>query len=313
MLDEIAAVRRFNRLYTRQIGTLQEHLLDSAFSLTEARVLYELAHNPDTTAIAIGRELGLDAAYLSRILKRFRQRGLLAGRRSEADGREVRLMLTEAGRAAFVEIDRASAHQVRTMLAAMTPGARVRFLAGIASVEQAMDEAEGGPAFVLRDPRPGDLGWIVHRQAALYHEEYGWDASFESLLLDITAAYVRDFKPEREQCWIADCGGRIAGAVFLVEGDAPGTAKLRMLYVEPWARGMGIGRVLVGACVARAREAGYARLVLWTNDVLVAARRIYQAAGFTLVGEEAHRSFGHDLVAQTWALDLDEPTTGSQA
>lgn len=311
MLDEIATIRRFNRLYTRRLGALQEHLLSSGLSLTEARVLYELAQQPETTAVAIGKSLELDAAYLSRILKRFRAQGLIATERSETDGRETRLMLTQEGRGVAERLDRASAEQVRAMLDAMTPEARIRFKTGIVDVEQALGPTTpNAPAFTLRDPRPGDLGYVVHRQGALYHEEYRWDASFEALLLEITAAFVRDFRPGRDRCWIADYGGRIAGAIFLVQGDDPETGKLRMLHVEPWARGLGIGRTLVDACIAGARDAGYSRLELWTNDVLVSARRIYQAAGFVLTGEERHHSFGHDLVAQVWKLDLARPLQG---
>lgn len=311
MLDEIGTIRRFNRLYTRRLGALQEHLLSSGLSLTEARVLYELAQQPETTAAAVGKSLELDAAYLSRILKRFRTQGLIVTERSETDGREMRLMLTQEGRVVAERLDRASAEQVRAMLDAMTPEARIRFKTGIADVEQALGPTmPNASAFTLRDPRPGDLGYVVHRQGALYHEEYRWDASFEALLLEITAAFVRDFRPGRDRCWIADYGGRIAGAIFLVQGDEPETGKLRMLHVEPWARGLGIGRTLVDACIASARDAGYSRLELWTNDVLVSARRIYQAAGFVLTGEERHHSFGHDLVAQVWKLDLARPAQG---
>jgi len=297
-------MRSFNRVYTRQIGLLNEHLGDSPFSLTEARILYELAHRTEPTAAEIGRALGLDRAQLSRIVKRFAESGLVDAVPSPTHGRRRLLVLTRAGRAAVDALDRGADAAMGALLARVG-GERRRLVAAAETIAALLDtppSAEG--SLLLRGPGPGDLGWIVHRQARLYAEEYGWDWSYEALVAEILAGFVRDFDPEREQAWIAELDGAIAGSVFLMHGDTPDIAKLRLLYVESHARGLGLGSRLVQACIMRARAAGYRQLRLWTNSVLVSARRIYEAAGFRLIEETPHHSFGHDLIGQTWALDL---------
>ena len=300
----IAAVRRFSRFYTRQIGLLQEGYLDSPFSLTQVRVLYELAHRQDPSAGELARDLGLDAGYLSRILADFEQRGLLAKRRSEADARQVLLRLTPAGWDAFGPLDRRSHEDIGALLGRLAEADQVRVVEAMQTIERLLGAGpEPRASFVLRPPLPGDLGWVVQRHGALYAREYGWDTSFEALVAEIVANYVRNYKPQREQCWIADKDGRKVGSVFCVQ-KSPTLAQLRLLLVEPDARGLGIGRRLVAECIRFARAVGYQRLMLWTNDVLVSARRIYEAAGFRLVEEERHHSFGHDLVGQNWELEL---------
>jgi len=299
---EVAAVRRFTRFYTRQIGLLEEGLHRSPFSLTEARILYELAHRDGLTASNLGRALALDAGYLSRILKAFETKGLVARAPAERDGRSNVLALTPAGRKAFEPLDRASQSAVSDMIAPLSRGERGRLANAMGRIEALLGGAPDEP-FTLRPHRVGDIGWITHRQAMLYAEEYGWDETFEALVAEIGAAFLKSADPARERAWIAERGSEIVGSVFLVrESDA--TAKLRLLYVEPDARGLGIGRTLVEACIGFARASGYATLTLWTNDCLVSARRIYEAAGFTLAAEERHHSFGHDLVGQNWNLIL---------
>ena len=302
----VAAVRRFSRFYTRRIGLLHEGLLGGPLSLAEGRLVYELAQLGTSTARDLGAELGLDSGYLSRLLRGLEERGFLARRPSEEDGRQITLSLTPAGRDAFAAIDARSREEVGAMLGRRSGAERRRLAAALAEAERLLDGAAPEPAqapYVLRPPRPGDMGWVVHRQAALYAREYGWDETFEALVAEIVAGFVRGFDPRRERCWIAEREGAAVGSVFLVR-DSEAIAKLRLLYVEPEARGLGIGRRLVAECVDLARAIGYRRLTLWTNDVLVAARRIYQAAGFRLVAEEPHHSFGHDLVGQNWSLDL---------
>jgi len=303
----VSGVRAFTRFYTRQIDLLNEGLLDSGFSLAEARVLYELANRPETTAGELGRDLGMDAGYLSRILKRFESTGLLLRAVSPDDGRRARLALTPAGRAAFAPLDTASRDQVARLLAPLSEGQRVQLLRAMETITAALGDPGriAQPPVCLRPHRPGDMGWVTHRQAVLYATEYGLDETFEALVAEITASFIRTFDPARERCWIAECRGEVVGSVFCVrESDA--VAKLRLLYVEPSARGLGIGRLLVQTCIAFARAAGYRTLTLWTNDILTAARKIYLDAGFRLVAEEPHRSFGHDLVGQNWELALEE-------
>lgn len=301
---QVAAVREFNRFYTRQAGLLEEGLLKSAFSLTEARVLYELANREDLTASGIGRELGLDAGYLSRILKKFETKGLLDRAPSKRDARQSVLELTAAGRAAFAPLNEASQAEFAAMLEPLTPEQREGLLAAMATIRALLEEgAEPEPPYTLRPHRPGDIGLVISRQAAIYHREYGWDGSFEALVAEIGAEFIRSFDPEWESCWIAERGSEVVGSVFLVR-QSDEVAKLRMLYVEPAARGLGIGQRLVAECIAFARAKGYRTLTLWTNDVLVSARKIYEAAGFELVAEEPHRSFGVDLVGQNWDLEL---------
>jgi DNA-binding MarR family transcriptional regulator/N-acetylglutamate synthase-like GNAT family acetyltransferase len=298
------AVRRFSRFYTRRLGVLGEGLLDSPFSLTEARVLYELAHRERPTATELGRDLGLDPGYLSRILRRFEEAGLLKRARSEADARQSHLVLTQAGRAAFAPLDKASREQVGALLSRLTDTDQRRLTDAMATIEALLGEVEAPKApYVLRPHRPGDMGWIVHRHGALYAQEYGWDETFEALVAEIAATFIKDFDPKRERCWIAERDGEIMGSVLLVK-QSDEVAKLRLLFVEPKARGLGIGRRFVEECIRFARDAGYSRITLWTNDVLHAARKIYADAGFQLVQTEPHRSFGQDLVGENWELEL---------
>jgi len=302
--SRVAAVRRFNRFYTREIGVLQHGLLESPFSLAEARVLFELAHRSQPTATQLGADLGLDAGYLSRILRGFERDGLVRKARSTDDGRERYLALTHAGRRAFARLDSRSAEAVRALLAKCPARQQQRVVAAMATIERLLGPSRGPEDdVVLREIRPGDLGWIVHRHGALYAQEHAYDASFEALVAEIAARFVRDFDPARERGWVAEIDGQIVGSVLLVRKSAR-VAKLRLLLVEPDARGQGIGRRLVAACIAFAEGAGYDRITLWTQSTLVAARRIYEQAGFRLKHEEPHRSFGHDLVAQTWELAL---------
>jgi DNA-binding MarR family transcriptional regulator/GNAT superfamily N-acetyltransferase len=302
--EQISAVRRFNRFYTRQIGLLEERLLRSEFSLTEARILFELAHRDKLTATQLGGDLALDAGYLSRILKKFEKRGLLARQSSSGDARRMLLTLTEQGRRAFEPLNEASREQVTELLAALSAGEREKLTSAMSAIERLLGTTpEPGVPYLLRPLRVGDAGWITHRQGLLYHQEYGWDESYEALVARILSEFVQKFDPRYETSWIAEREGEVVGSVFVVR-ESEETAKLRLLYVEPAARGLGIGRRLVDECIAFARSKGYTSLTLWTNDILVAARRIYQAAGFRLVKEEPHRSFGKDLVGQTWALDL---------
>ncbi len=298
-------MRAFNRLYTRRIGLLNDRLDDSPFSLTEARILYELAHRDGPTAAEIGRALDLDRAQLSRIVKRFTDSGLVTATACSSHARRRLLALTPAGVAAVRALDHGADAAMGELLAPIGAAGRDRLLAAAATIAALLEPPETMErAIVLRGPRPGDLGWIVHRQTLLYAEEYGWDWTYEALVAEIVAGFVRDFDPALDQAWIAEVDGAIAGSIFLVRGDAPGVAKLRLLYVERAARGLGLGRRLVETCIARARALGYRELRLWTNSVLVSARRIYEAAGFHLVEEAAHHSFGHDLVGQTWTRDL---------
>jgi DNA-binding MarR family transcriptional regulator/N-acetylglutamate synthase-like GNAT family acetyltransferase len=300
-------VRAFNRFYTLKLGLLNRSLPATDLSLPEARVLYELAYGPEAgrTAAEMGRALAMDKAHLSRIAARLKARGLMASRVSADHGRRRMLTLTEAGRAAFAAADAAARAQVEALVERIDRGARNRLGQAMRDIRAALNDqtAEAREAS-LRPPRVGDLGWIIHRQALVYREEYGWDWTYEGLASRILGAFVAEFDPAKEDCWVAERGGAIVGSVFLMKSDQPEVAKLRLLYVEPAARGLGLGRRLVGACIARARELGYRELTLWTNDVLVSARRIYQAAGFKLVAEQPHHSFGHDLVGQTWTLDL---------
>jgi DNA-binding MarR family transcriptional regulator/GNAT superfamily N-acetyltransferase len=303
-LDQIAKVRRFSRFYTRQIGLLDEGLLESEFSLTEARVLYELAHRDGLTAAKLGRELALDTGYLSRLLKSFDARGLIERFPSEGDGRQVVLAITDAGRAVFKPLNQASDTQVAAMLAKLSTSERELLVRAMGTLERLLGgKPEPRISYILRPHQPGDIGWIAHRQGLLYAQEYGWDETFEALVAEIAASYVRTFDPKRERCWIAERESEIVGSVFLVR-QSDELAKLRLLYVEPSARGLGIGRRLVDECISFARAKGYKTLTLWTNDVLVSALSIYKAAGFRLVKEEPHHSFGKDLVGQNWDLDL---------
>src|SRR5262245_27823969 len=304
MTDTIAAVRHFNRNYTKWTGLLDEHLVASRFGLTEARVLYELATRKQATASDLIADLGIDRGYLSRILKDFAKSGYLTRERSAADGRQIDLRLSKKGEAAFRPLDQRSSESVGRLLGGLSERDRSRLVAAMAVIEELLGPKQTASApVVLRRPRVGDYGWIIHRHGALYTQEYGWNEHFEALVAKITARFIQNFKPGREGCWVADKGGRILGSVFVVEEDAD-TAKLRMLYVEPEARGAGLGARLVAEVVKFARRASYGRLILWTNDNLLAARRLYEKAGFKLVSEEPHESFGHKLTGQYWELPL---------
>ncbi len=303
---QVEAVRRFNRFYTKQIGVLHEGLLRSPFSLTYARVIYELAHHGVTTAAELCNELGLDAGYLSRILRGFKSSGLIEKERSESDGRQYLLQLTEKGRQAFALLNSRSREEIGAMLKGFPEEDRDRLLTAMHTIESIHGEhPEHRIPYLLRPHQPGDMGWVVQRHGVLYAEEYGLDLQFEALVAEIVAEFIKNFDPKREYCWIAEMNGENAGSVFLVK-QSDTTAKLRLLIVEPNARGMGIGARLVSECVKFSRSAGYRKITLWTNSVLRAARHIYQEAGFQLVHEEAHHSFGQDLVGETWELSLPQ-------
>ena len=302
----IEAVRRFNRFYTRRIGVLREGLLDSPFSLTQARVIYELAHRAGVTARELGADLGLDAGYLSRLLRGLRERGLVAETRSAEDGRRKLLHLTRAGEVAFATLNARSHEEIGSMLGALALRDRARLVEAMETIEQSLEASpEARAPYILRPHRAGDIGWVIHRHGALYAQEYGWDETFDALVARVATEFIENFDDARERCWIAEMEGAIVGSVFLVR-HTDEVAKLRLLLVDPAARGHGLGRRLVEECIAFARGVGYAKITLWTNDILHAARHIYESAGFVLVDEEPHHSFGQDLVGQTWDLDLGE-------
>jgi DNA-binding MarR family transcriptional regulator/GNAT superfamily N-acetyltransferase len=304
--QRVDSVRRFNRFYTRQIGVLDEGLLASPYSLAEARVLYELAHRDQPTASDVGRALGIDAGYLSRILRRFQQRGLVESRPSPADARQNLLGLSGEGRAVFAALDSRARDDVGGMLGRLPPADQRRLVGAMHTVETLLGAETGpatGAAYLLRPHQPGDMGWVVHRHGVLYAHEYGYDERFEALVAEIVAKFIRELDAAREWCWIAERDGEFAGSVFLVK-DTPEVAKLRLLLVEPAARGLGIGGRLVDECLRFARRTGYRKITLWTNSELHAARRIYERAGFRLVDEEPHRRWGPDCVAQSWEREL---------
>lgn len=303
-VGRIEAVRRFTRFYTRKMGVLHEHLLDSPFSLTEGRVVYELAHHEMTTAAELAKELGLDPSYLSRILKELEKRELIARRPSQSDGRENLVTLTEQGQEGFALINARSQNEVAAMLDGVSTPDQQRLLDAMATIQGVLgDEPPHRVPFILRPHQPGDMGWIIHRHGILYSQEYRWDETFEALVAEIAAKFIQTFNADRERCWIAEKDGENVGCVLLVR-ESDEVAKLRLLLIEPKARGLGIGKRLVAECIRFAQLKGYRRITLWTNDVLVAARHIYEAAGFKLIKEEPHRSFGHDLVGQHWNLEL---------
>lgn len=307
--ERVAAVRRFNRFYTKRIGVLQEGLLASKFSLAEMRVLFELAQHTGLTASHLAGELLLDPGYLSRILARFIRAGLVVRRRAATDARVHELALTAKGRAAFGPLDRRSQREVAAMLAPLADAAQQRLIAAMDAIAVLLDDAPPtGSACILRAHRPGDLGWVVERHGALYAQEYGWDERFEGLVAQIVAQFIGGFDPQRERCWIAERDGQRVGSVFVVRKSAT-VAKLRLLLVDPAARGTGLGRQLVDECIAFAARTGYRTLTLWTQSNLLAARHIYEAAGFRLLAEEPHTSFGHDLVGETWSLALHGGTS----
>jgi DNA-binding MarR family transcriptional regulator/N-acetylglutamate synthase-like GNAT family acetyltransferase len=297
-------MRRFNRFYTRQIGVLHEKLLRSPFSLTEARVIYELAHHEKTTATELGNQLGLDAGYLSRILRGFKKRGLIDKQPSKTDGRQSLLWLTHQGQEAFARLNAASHGEIEAMLGALSAEEQTRLVQAMRTIEDLLGaRPEHRVPYILRPPGPGDMGWVIYRHGALYAQEYTWDEQFEALVADIIAKFMQHYDSKRERCWIAERDGENVGSVFLVN-QTDTLAKLRLLLVEPKARGMGIGTRLVDECMRFARQVGYRKITLWTNSVLFAARHIYEKAGFELVDEEPHHSFGHDLVGETWELNL---------
>src|SRR5438477_3416968 len=303
--DCVQAVRRFNRFYTRKIGVLQEVLLESSLSLTEARVLYELAHRTDATATDLRGELGLDAGYVSRILQSFQKRGWIQRKPSKEDGRRHLLSLTRSGRTAFEPLDARSNDEVRRLVGAIAPSDATRLLQAMRTIEGVLEPKSKSPSpYLLRTHRPGDMGWVVHRHGVLYSEEWGYDERFEALVAQIVSEFVRRYDPDRERCWIAERNGECVGSVFLV-GKSKHAAKLRLLLVEPAARGLGIGKRLVEECIRFARQRRYRKIVLWTQSELEAARRIYQQCGFRLTATDPHQSWGRsDLVSETWELDL---------
>jgi DNA-binding MarR family transcriptional regulator/GNAT superfamily N-acetyltransferase len=302
----VDAIRQFNRFHTRLVGALGEHLLSSAYSLPQVRVLYEIAQAPrgaPCSAQELARRLQLDSGYLSRLIAGLEAEGLVARAPAADHARRLQLQLTDKGRAEFAKLDAAAAAEVAALIAPLSERAQQELVGAMQRIRRLLGDAASDGLVVLRDPQPGDLGWVLHRQARLYAEEYGWDGTFEGLVADILGQFVRNFDAARERCWLAEREGEIVGSVFVIRED-DSTARLRLLYVEPSARGHGIGRRLVDECLRFAAARGYRRMVLWTNDVLVSARRIYEATGFRLVGEEAHHSFGHDLVGQTWERAL---------
>lgn len=302
--DRVNAIRHFNRFLTRRIGVLREGLLHTPYSLTEARILFELGHRDKLTAADIGRELGLDAGYLSRILTGLEQQGLVEKSRSESDGRQRLLSLTAAGQNASTLLDQRSREEVAEMLSELAEDDQQRLLKAMQTIESILDkDFKFSEPFFLRTHQPGDMGWITHRHGLLYAQEYGWDETFEALVAQITSDFIKNFDPKKERCWVAEMNGEIVGSVFVVKADEM-TAKLRLLLVEPKARGYGLGTRLVDECIRFAKRTGYKKLVLWTNSVLLEARHIYQKRGFTLVEEESHHSFGHNLIGENWELAL---------
>jgi DNA-binding MarR family transcriptional regulator/N-acetylglutamate synthase-like GNAT family acetyltransferase len=307
----IAEIRQFNRFYTRHLGLLDRQLLDSPFTLTEARVLYELARRESTTASAMAADLGLDLGYLSRILKMFERRRYIKRERSSTDTRQYHIRLTRLGHQGFLPLDKAARMQVVRLIEPLPADRRARLVESMHTIQGLLTaHTVEGKSYQLRGLRPGDIGWVTHRQALLYQQEYGWDISYEALVAEILGGFVKSFDAASESAWIAEQDQKILGSVFLVRGSDK-IAKLRLLYVESSARGLGIGRRLVDECIAFARARDYETLTLWTNDVLISARKIYQAAGFRLMGEERHHSFGKDLIGQTWdlALRVSAPTS----
>ncbi len=310
--EHVAAVRAFNRFYTRRIGLLNGAILASEFSLPEMRVLWEISHQDWISAKEIEQRLGMDPAYVSRIVRAFQDAGLVKSEANAHDRRVKNLKLTPKGLQRMLAFEKRSSSEVRDIVGKLPGGGPDRLVAAMRTIESLLEPPEPTvesllasrrAAAVLRDPHPGDFGWVVHRHGVLYAREYGWDATFEALVAEIVAKFVRNFQPGRERCWIAEHAGEIAGCVFLVERSAH-VAQLRLLLVEPSKRGMGIGKALVDECIRFAREAGYRKVMLWTNDILHSARRIYERAGFKLVAKEKHHSFGRDLTGQTWELQI---------
>jgi len=305
----IAAVRRFNRFYTRQIGVLRKNYLDSPYSLGEMRVLYELAQNEKLTASDIARTLDLDMGYLSRLLRNFEKRGLINRKISESDARQSHLTLTARGGKMFAPMEQRSQQYAASMLASLDGTQQEQIVSAMKSIETLLAgtpavNSVSRPTYTFREPRAGDFGWIVSSHAKLYWREYGWAEPFEGLCAQIVADFVNNFDPERERCWIVEMNGENVGCVMLVKDDQPNVARLRLLLVDPKARGLGLGAKLVDECVRFARAKGYAKITLWTHSVLSAARHVYEGAGFKLTSSEPRRSWGKDVVAEFWDLDL---------
>ena len=312
MPQRVAAARRFNRFYTKQIGVLHEGLLNSPLSLTEVRLLYELAHREQLTASGLGKELGLDAGYLSRTLSDFEKRGLIEKKTSEADGRQSLLLLTEQGLQAFAPLNERAQGEIGALLKTLSAPEQSQLISAMHTISKLLgaqselqpeSQPKPKPPYILRPHQPGDMGWVVHRHGVLYAQEYGWDERFEALVAGIVAEFVQHYDSKRERCWVAEKDGEIVGSVFLVK-QSKTVAKLRLLLVEPSARGLGIGARLVSECVRFARQAGYRKITLWTQSVLHAARHIYKKAGFRLARKERHNTFGYDLTGETWELEL---------
>lgn len=301
----IQAVRNFNRFYTQRIGVLDPYL-GSDLSLTEVRVLYELAHRDQPTASELGRDLALDAGYLSRILRRFESKGWLARVPSVADARQSLLALTEAGHKVFAPLQQQSRDEAAALLATLGAGDRQQLVNAMGTVQRLLARAtEPAPTrtIVLRDPKPGDMGWVVQQHGEIYAHEYGWNSEFEALVANIVSKYLKDFQPDSEKCWIAELDGERVGAVFVVRKTAS-VAQLRMLILNRQARGLGLGGRLVDECIQFARSKGYKKMQLWTNSGLDAARALYAKRGFRLLRSERYHGFGHDLVGETWKLRL---------
>ena len=306
MHQDIAAVRRFNLFYTRTIGVLEEGHLDSPFSLTEVRVLYEIAQCGTTTAAELARALNLDGGYLSRLLNGLVRRQMVSRSPSPSDARQSLLQLSDEGRAVWQDLDARASERIQALLAPLPADRRAVVTSAVQTIESLLsDDPHSKVPYILRPHRAGDMGWIVHRQAVLYAHEYGWNWEYEALIARIVANFLEKFEPAREHCWIAERNGTVVGSVFVVRHpEREGVARLRLLYVEPSARGLGIGSRLVRECTEFATRCGYHTLTLWTNSVLLSARRIYEAEGYRLLQEDAHRMFGKDLVSQTWEKDL---------
>lgn len=301
--QRIDAVRRFNRFYTQNLGVLQQGWLDSPFSLTEARVLYEIKHRRRVTARDIARDLGLDAGYLSRILRRFHRGGLICKEVSLSDGRQSFLSISARGRKVFDPLETRTERQIGAMLGRLTAPEQEHLVSAMRAIERMIRSEPKQDDITLRQPRPGDLGWVVARHAELYAREYGWAENFEGLCAQIVADFVSKYDPERDRCWIAEMNGQNVGSVFLVK-DSDKVARLRLLLVDPVARGRGLGTRLTAECVRFARERGYQGITLWTHGVLTAARHIYRRAGFRLRSSEARRSFGQNVISEHWDLAL---------
>lgn len=301
--QRVTAVRRFNRFYTQKLGVLQDYL-DMPYSLAEARVLYELGARARPAASELARDLGLDAGYLSRILARFAKQRMLTTERSADDKRVSHLVLTDKGQRGFAEVNGRSRHEIGAWLGVLAADRQERLVGAMHTIESLLEaRPEAKTPYLIRPHQPGDMGWVIGRHGSLYAEEFGWDETFEALVAEIAAKFVRRFDAKRERCWIAEKDGENVGSVFLVK-KSPSVAQLRLLIVDPAARGLGIGHRLVDECIAFARRVGYRKMMLWTNDILHAARRIYESRGFRMVEEERHRSFGKDLVGQIWDLKL---------